>query len=107
MQASDDLCCLKPDGAQANLVEADTRAAEPVAKPSTESFSSLMVVELSSVLLRPLGLELWGVQAAVSCCTCADSFSKHSCSSWAADAGWATARAPSTPAAYRPFLGLS
>ena len=29
-----------------------------------------MVVEVSSGSLIPLGLELWGVQAAVSCCTC-------------------------------------
>lgn len=87
-------------------MEADTRAAEPVAKPSTESFSSLMVVELSSVCLRPLGLELCGVQAAVSCCTWAASFSRHSCSSWAADDGSATANALSTPAAYRACLNI-
>ena len=52
------------------LVAAETSAAAPVAKPSTESLSSLMVVEVSSGSLMPLGLELWGVQAAVSCCTC-------------------------------------
>jgi len=91
---------------KAHLVEADTRAAEPVAKPSTESFSSLMVVELSSVCLRPLGLELCGVQAAVSCCTWAASFSRHSCSSWAADDGSATAKALNTPAAYRACLNI-
>jgi len=89
-----------------DLVEADTRAAEPVAKPSTESSSNRMVVELSSVCLRPLGLELCGVQAAVSCCTWAASFSRHSCSSWAADDGSATADALSTPAAYRACLNI-
>ena len=52
------------------LVAAETSAAAPLAKPSTESLSSLMVVEVSSGSLIPLGLELWGVQAAVSCCTC-------------------------------------
>ena len=52
------------------LVAAETSAAAPLAKPSTESLSRRMVVEVSSVSLMPLGLELWGVQAAVSCCTC-------------------------------------
>lgn len=97
---------LHKDSVEAHLVAADTRAAEPVAKPSTESFSSLMVVELSSVCLRPLGLELCGVQAAVSCCTWAASFSRHSCSSWAADDGSATAKALNTPAAYRACLNI-
>ena len=52
------------------LVAAETSAAAPVAKPSTESLSSLIVVEVSSGSLMPLGLELWGVHAIVSCCTC-------------------------------------
>ena len=52
------------------LIAAETSAAAPLAKPSTESLSSLTVVEVSSGSLMPLGLELWGVQAAVSCCTC-------------------------------------
>ena len=97
---------LQGDSVKIHLVEADTRAAEPVAKPSTESFSNRMVVELSSVCLRPLGLELCGVQAAVSCCTWAASFSRHSCSSWAADDGSATASALNTPAAYRAWLDI-
>ena len=98
---------MQGDSVKVHLVEADTRAAEPVAKPSTESFSNRMVVELSSVCLRPLGLELCGVQAAVSCCTWAASFSRHSCSSWAADDGSATASAVNTPAAYRACLNIS
>ena len=52
------------------LVAADTSAAAPLAKPSTESLSSVMVVEVWSGSVMALGLELWGIQAAVTCCTC-------------------------------------
>ena len=32
---------------------------------------------VSSVSLMPLGLELWGEQAAVSCCTCQNNHTNH------------------------------
>ena len=46
------------DRVVADLADVEAKAAAPVAKPRTESFSRRMVVELSSEPLRPLGLAL-------------------------------------------------